>query len=74
MITFLFTDYLPLIYAQLMLDLCCGFGAECDLLFNVKKSLWGFIGVLIGTKYPMFRLGINNLPRVDSFVYLGVNF
>ena len=33
---------------QLMLDLCCGFGAECDFLFNVWKSLWGFVGVSIG--------------------------
>ena len=57
-----------------MLDLCYSFGAECDLLFNVKKSLWGFDGVLIGTKYPMLRLGVNNLPRVDSIVYLSVNF
>ena len=51
-------------HSQLMLDLCCGFGAECDLLFNVKKSLWGFAGVLIGTMYPMLCLGVNNLPRV----------
>ena len=43
-------------------------------MFNVKKSLWGFFGVLIGINYPMLRLGVNNLPRVDSFVYLGVNF
>ena len=57
-----------------MLDLCCSFGAESDLLLNVKKLLWGFVGVLIGTKYPLLRLDVNNLPRVDSFVYLGVNF
>ena len=61
-------------HSQLMLDLCCGFGAECDLLFNFKKSLWGFVGVLIGIKYPLLRLGFNNLSRVDSFVYFGVNF
>ena len=41
-----------------MLDLCCGFGVEYDLLFNVKKSLWGYVDVLIGTKYPLLRLGI----------------
>ena len=25
-------------------------------------------------KYPMLRLGVNNLPSVNSFVYFGVNF
>ena len=61
-------------HLQLMLNICCDFGAECDLQFNVKKSLWGFVGVLVGKNYPQFHLGFNDLPRVDSFVYLGVTF
>ena len=59
---------------QLMLDLCVNFRKECDLSFNVKKSLWGFVGVLIGNKYPQFHLDLSDLPRADWFVYLGVKF
>ena len=57
-----------------MLDLCVNFGKECDLSFNVKKSLWGFVGVIIGNKYPQFHLDLSDLSRSDWFVYLGVKF
>ena len=59
---------------QLMLDLCVNFGKECDLSFNVKKSLWGFVGVLIGYKYPQFHLDLSDRRKTDWFVYLGVKF
>ena len=59
---------------QLMLDLWVNFGKECDLSLNLKKSLWGFVGVLIGNKYPQFHLDLSDLPRADWFVYLSVQF
>ena len=57
-----------------MLDLSVNFAKECDLSFNVKKFLWGFVGVLIRNKYPQFHLDLSDLPRTDWFVYLGVKF
>ena len=43
-------------------------------IFKCKKSLWGFVGVLIGNKYPQFHLDLSDLLRADCFVYLGVKF
>ena len=58
---------------QLMLDLCVNFGKECDISFNVKQSLWCFVGVLIGNKYPQFHLDLSDLPRADWFVIWVLN-
>ena len=57
-----------------MLDLCVNLGKECDLSFNVKKSLWDFVGILIGNKYSQSHLDLSDFPRADWFVYLGVKF
>ena len=77
--TFAYADDIVLLTSsgrqlQLMLDLCVNFGKECDLSFNVKKSLWGFFGVLIGNKYPQFHLDLSDLSKADWLVYLGVKF
>ena len=55
-----------------MSDLCINFG--CDLAFIVKKSYWGFAGVLAGNVFPLFKMDLCDLPMTDSIVYLGVKF
>ena len=77
--TFAYADDIVLLTSsgkqlQLMLDVCVNFSEESDLFFNVKKSLWCFVRVLIGNKYPQFHLDLSDIPRANWFVYLGVKF
>ena len=59
---------------QCILNLCCNFGKECDLTFNIDKSCCGCIGIPISVKQPVLVLDGKVLRWADSFYYLGVNF
>ena len=59
---------------QCILNLCCNFGKECDLTFNIDKSCCGCIGIPISFKQPVLVLDGKVLRWADSFCYLGVNF
>ena len=41
---------------QCILNLCCNFGKECDLTFNIDKSCCGCIGIPISVKQPVVEL------------------
>ena len=65
----------PSLYGlQCMLDKCTEYGADRNLIFNVKKSLYA----VAGKKKPVCSyspcLYQSPLPKVDSFKYLGVCF
>ena len=59
---------------QCILNLCCNFGKECDLTFNIDKSCCWCIGIPISVKQPVLVLDGKVLRWADSFCYLGVNF
>ena len=59
---------------QCILNLCCNFGKECDLTFNINKSCCGCIGIPISVKQPVLILNGKVLRWADSFCYLGINF
>jgi len=59
---------------QCMLHTCAGFGAQHNIVFNIKKSVYAVVGKkkLDFSNSPC--LYQSPLPRVDTFKYLGVNF
>ena len=59
---------------QCISNLCCNFGKECDLTFNIDKSCCGCIGIPISVKQPVLVLDDKVLRWADSSCYLGVNF
>jgi hypothetical protein len=76
---FAYADDLVLLSASLLglqklLDVCAEVAAKYDILFNVNKSVAGFVGDKLSTCAPVLELQGRLLSWVSVIKYLGIDF